>query len=403
MTKGKYFLKSRAVDLLVLVLVVVMIMAFSHYWIADRLALRRAIYPFEAGIAHLKTKCSDQAPAWLKEMIGYAIDEQYSLSNQVAYIDSHGALYRCESGGEEDVFSSPDVSATTRFRFASLTKLLTASAVLDQINAGHLSLDTRLMDLFPELRPVADQRLESITITHLLSHSSGFDRLRQMDVLTKHNAKPWCPSHLESLRTLHLVFEPGERYSYSNIGYCLLGAVLERVTQKPFRATLEAMYGLSARGLVFVNGPYLSDEVSYDFRNSEFYTEDYYRHFDFSALSSSMGLSGNAVALATVLKENTTKRPFNLTSLQPRSSCDASQYDQCYGAAVSYYQQHGEPLTLYIQSGYMFGTATLAFIDSRGGVFVWLGSGAPLQPRPATENMVKLAYSLQAASTVSGR
>src|SRR5690606_4202457 len=242
------------------------------------------------------------------------------------------------------MFISSKITPQTRFRYASLTKLLTADAILELVNEKKLSLDTRMLDILSEFHPVVEPRLKNITIQHLLNHRAGFDRLLSQDPMTAHRTRPWCPDDLKRLLTLRLEFLPGSRYAYSNLGYCLLGVILERVEGQPFRELREARYGLAEKGLVLVDGPYATDEVQYDFRNSGFYTEDYYRYFDFPSLSSSAGLSGNAASLALVLKGMLNRKPLNIISAPADTDCDPREYGKCYGFAVSSYKKNKEGL-----------------------------------------------------------
>lgn len=387
-----FFSRGRWKDGALVVLLLAAIFALYHFTTVDRLGGLRLIYPLQAPLAKWQSHCSSRAPVWMSSLIDEVIDQQFSLANQLVYIEPDGVIHHCESGWRQGMLRSPVVDAQTRFRYASITKLLTADAVLAQVSAGNLALDTRLLDVVKLQTPVVDQRLAEITIEQLLTHRAGFDRLKSQDPMTRHAVKPWCPDDLEQLARQRLDFSPGERFVYSNFGYCLLGVVLETVSGKPFRALMEEEYGLAARGLRFVDGPYLNDEVSYDFRNSDFYGEDYYRYFDFSALSSSAGLSGNAVAIARLVGEVLTSRPLNLLSDVVDKGCDTSRYLECFGFAVSPYRKRGDRLTLYVQGGLLFGSSSMAVIDGEGGVIVWLGNGMSLRPH---ESAIELADRLQ--------
>lgn len=360
----------------------------AHFWITDRLAVLRTFYLLQAPLAKWNMRCSANAPLWLPRLAEHTIDRQFSLANQLAYMAPDGTLHHCETGWQGDMLRSPELGVGTRFRYASLSKLLTADAVLARIDTGRLSLDTRLLDVLPELRPVAGMGIENITIAHLLRHRAGMDRLRRPDPMTMHGARPWCPGELSHISRLRLDFAPGERQAYSNLGYCLLGVVLERLEGRPFRDIMETDYGLAARGMAYIDGPYLADEVRYDFRNSSFYGEDYYRHFDFPALSSSAGLSGNASALARLLHEVLHRRPLNIVSAPADAACDPKGRDKCFGYAASLYRPSGTDLTLHVQGGLLFGAASKAVIDSRGGITVWLGSGMSQKPGEQSEEFI---------------
>jgi len=255
-----------------------------------------------------------------------------------------------------------------------------------------LGMDTHLLDLFPEVLPVKDQRLEKVTVAHLLNHTAGFDRSNGQDPMFLVNVKPWCPSDLSKLSILTLSFDPGSKHGYSNLGYCLLGAIIERVSGKPYREFMEEEYGLSASGLVFVDGPYLPDEVRYDFRNSNFYGENYFSYFDFDAISSSAGLSGNASALAKQIEKMVARQPLNIRSGQPLEDCNQHKFRECYGFAVFSYQKEASDLKLYIHGGLFPGNVSLAMVDSEGGITVWLSAGQPLEGFRKTAEMYEYLY-----------
>ncbi len=388
--------RGRCKDGVLVALLMAVIFALYHFTMVDRLGGLRLIYPLQAPLARWQAHCSSRAPVWMSWLIDEVIDQQFSLANQLVYIEPDGVIHHCESGWRGNMLRSPVVDAQTRFRYASLTKLLTADAVLAQINAGNLALDTRLLDVVKLQTPVVDQRLADITIEQLLTHRAGFDRLKSVEPMMRHGVTPWCPGDLEQLSRQRLDFSPGERFAYSNLGYCLLGVVLETVSGKPFRALMEEEYGLVARGLQFVDGPYLDDEVSYDFRNSDFYGEDYYRYFDFPAVSSSAGLSGSAVSLAALLKEMSGRESLNLLSMPSERDCNSQRPFTCYGFAVSPFQKQGASLALYVQSGFLFGASSLAEIDSEGGVTVWLGAGMSPAPHESSVTLVEQLHAILA-------
>ncbi len=383
------FLRGRWKDGVIVALLIGTIFVLYHFTTIDRIGGLRLIYPLQAPLAKWQSHCSDRAPVWMHSLLDEVVDRQFSLANQLVYVEPDGLIHNCESGWRGKMLRSPAVDAGTRFRYASITKLLTADAVLAQVNTGNLALDTRLLDVVKLQRPLLDQRLSEITVGQLLNHRAGFDRLKSIEPMMRHAVKPWCPGDLEQLARQQLDFTPGERFAYSNLGYCLLGVVLEQISGKPFRELMEEEYGLATRGLRFIDGPYLDDEVSYDFRNSDFYGEDYYRYFDFPAVSSSAGLSGSAVSLASLVKEMLGREPLNLISMPLDGNCNSQQPFACYGFAVSPFKERGEALTLYAQSGFLFGASSQAVIDSEGGVLVWLGGGMSPQPQESSVAFVE--------------
>ncbi|MEY1662599.1 serine hydrolase domain-containing protein [Isoalcanivorax beigongshangi] len=264
-----------------------------------------------------------------------------------------------------------------RYRYASLTKMLTAQAVLDAMEQASLPLETPLSHFITAVNGAKDRRWSQVTVERLLTHSAGFDRLHSPDPMTLHAVTPWCPGNLDRLKAVMLDFDPGSGYGYSNLTYCLLGVVLESLSGKSYRAVMQDHFDLAAYGIQFVDGPYLHDEVQYDFRHAGFYTDDYYRYLDFSALSSSAGLSGSALGLARLLADLSSKKRLALAREFPSGSCDPAAKMSCYGNAMFFYQKPDSALSVWVQQGYVFGTSALALLDDRGGLLIWLGNGAP--------------------------
>jgi len=143
------------------------------------------------------------------------------------------------------------VEPTSRFRLASLSKTVTAVAVLQLVQDSRLKLDDKIVPILGDIGPradrITDSRVHDITVRHLLQHSGGFDRNRSGDVVFMPGAvdaaqrqggplPPDCPTIMRDALERKLDFAPGERFAYSNIGYCILGRVVERVTGVTYEA-----------------------------------------------------------------------------------------------------------------------------------------------------------------------
>ena len=160
----------------------------------------------------------------------------------VAY---HGKLLLVRGYGLASKERSVAVEPTSLFRLASLSKTVTAVTVLRLVQDGRLKLDARVLPILGDIGPRADRitdvRVRDITVRHLLQHSGGFDRERSGDVVFLPGAAdaaqrqngplpPDCPTIMRDTLERTLDFTPGERYAYSNVGYCILGRVIEKVT-----------------------------------------------------------------------------------------------------------------------------------------------------------------------------
>lgn len=158
-----------------------------------------------------------------------------------------GRLVLARGYGHADIEGREPVTPRSLFRIASLSKPITAAAVLKLVEDGCYRLEDRVSDLLDGAtyapRERCDARLAKVTVLHLLQHTGGFDRARSFDPMFRSVAiarslgvePPAGPEAvIRYLWERPLDFEPGERHAYSNFGYCLLGRVIERASGMPY-------------------------------------------------------------------------------------------------------------------------------------------------------------------------
>lgn len=123
-----------------------------------------------------------------------------------------------------------------RFRIGSLTKPVTASAVLVAVDRDLLTLDQRICPLLP----ACPASWEGVTVRHLLTHSSGIvDHFGDLESVPVEATVGELRRVLQSLPPEEpLRAAAGTEYAYGNFNYVLLGAVLERVVGAPWEAVL---------------------------------------------------------------------------------------------------------------------------------------------------------------------
>lgn len=122
----------------------------------------------------------------------------------------------------------------TRFILGSINKMFTAVAILQQVERGHLRLDDPVSRHLPGVLP--EDVAVRIRIEHLLTHTSGLgDFLFTPEMWPLSRARfRGISDYLSILAEAELRFEPGTRWGYSNTGYLLLGAILEKVTGRDY-------------------------------------------------------------------------------------------------------------------------------------------------------------------------
>lgn len=146
-----------------------------------------------------------------------------------------GKVLARRSYGLADLEKQIPVTPATNYRLASVTKQFTAAAVLLLAQDRKLSLDDPIKRWLPSLPAVVN----SVTIRHLLSHTSGI--IDYEDVMDPDTANQLLDEDvLEILeRQDSTYFKPGSSYRYSNSGYALLALTVERASGKRFAAFLD--------------------------------------------------------------------------------------------------------------------------------------------------------------------
>ncbi|HUY87252.1 MAG TPA: serine hydrolase domain-containing protein [Pirellulales bacterium] len=158
-----------------------------------------------------------------------------------------GRLVLVRSYGWANAEARTPVKSDSRFRIASVSKPITAVAILRLVEAGRLDLDATAFELLPQFplseAPGGDPRLARITLRQLLTHTAGWDRDKTFDPMFipfKAAQALRVPPPADAATIIRymlrqpLDFEPGQKYVYSNFGYCLLGRVIEQATGKSY-------------------------------------------------------------------------------------------------------------------------------------------------------------------------
>ena len=137
--------------------------------------------------------------------------------------------------GYGDRAAGQRTDSNTIYHWASITKTLTAVAIMQLRDLGKLSLDDRVTNYLPELRQVHNPygSMDDITIRMLLSHAAGF----QDPTWPYRRGEPWEPfepTRWEQLVAMmpyqQLRFRPGSQYGYSNPGFIYLARIIEQLT-----------------------------------------------------------------------------------------------------------------------------------------------------------------------------
>ena len=146
-----------------------------------------------------------------------------------------GHVEKVQSYGWADIESCVPSAITTRYGVGSVSKQFAAAGVQLLARSGAISLDDPIAKYLPEGNGVWD----GITIRHLLTHTSGIKDYTNDDnkfsaMRLDRTANPLTADLVRQIAAAPLNFRPGDDWAYSNTGYLLLGAVIERVTGRSF-------------------------------------------------------------------------------------------------------------------------------------------------------------------------
>lgn len=155
----------------------------------------------------------------------------YCMSSKVpGYLAGvyHGGDQTVVAHGVANVVTRAPMREDTGFLIGSVTKLLTTSLVLQQVERGVVDLDERVITYVPEFRLTTPGAAEKIRVRNLLTHTNGIDAdLLLIDAKGRDALKVFVEGLGRSCGTL---FGPDEYISYSNGGMIVAGRLLEVVT-----------------------------------------------------------------------------------------------------------------------------------------------------------------------------
>lgn len=147
----------------------------------------------------------------------------------------NGSVSKVRGYGYADLESCVPTTSETLFGIGSISKQFTAVGVLTLVRDGRLSLDDPITKYLPEGKGVWD----GILVRHLLTHTSGIpdycgDDAKFPSISLDRTSNPSTSDLLRQIAKAPLNFRPGDDWAYSNTGYLVLGALIERVSHERF-------------------------------------------------------------------------------------------------------------------------------------------------------------------------
>ena len=181
-----------------------------------------------------------------------AFIKQWDIKGASVAITKDGRLVYAKGFGYADLESGREMEPGNVFRMASLSKLVTAVAIMQLTEQGKLSLDDKVFGPHgilnqPSYLTYTDPAVEQITVRHLLTHKAGWSRkggdFMFMPQTVARKMKTSLPVDNETIiryaLTRKLNYKPGTHYSYSNLGYSILGEVISRLSGMDYEDYVE--------------------------------------------------------------------------------------------------------------------------------------------------------------------
>lgn len=195
-------------------------------------------------------------PTWTADVSAFArrTMADHQIPGLAVAVAQQGRPLYTEGFGHRDVETDAPVTPDTMFGIASTTKSFTCLAIMLLVEAGKLSVEDSVVRYLPEFRTPDPAMTQRITIHHFMTHTSGLPPLPSRFFVFKRSAdgdpaaekRPaWVTDHdpIETHEALMayiaehdftLLGPPGAQFSYSNEGFALLGAIVERVSGQTF-------------------------------------------------------------------------------------------------------------------------------------------------------------------------
>jgi D-alanyl-D-alanine carboxypeptidase len=170
--------------------------------------------------------------AKLDKFLDRLVEKDKAMGSLTVVEDGKVRYARAIGYGRIDGTEKDPLTAASRFRIGSITKVFTAAMVFQLVDEGELKLTDTLDTFYPQV-----PNARTITVAHLLAHRSGVPNVRRDGQNV--NTLPLGKDEMIALITKAKPdFEPDTKFRYSNSGYLLLGLIIEKATGKPYGEAL---------------------------------------------------------------------------------------------------------------------------------------------------------------------
>ena len=169
-----------------------------------------------------------------------SIISEYMMNNKMVGVSigivKDQKVYLTKGYGTTEINGTKPIDSLTNFLTCSITKLVTASAIMQLVEQGKIDISQKLIFYLPDFE-MKDKRYKDITIEHMLTHTSGLFWDLEMKHSPKHRTT--LKNMVYSLDNKKLNFAPGSKFNptstYSNTAYDILGYLVQKISGKPYQ------------------------------------------------------------------------------------------------------------------------------------------------------------------------
>jgi len=167
------------------------------------------------------------------------IRDKYNLPALAVLVVKDGVAVERAAVGIRKLGETNAVTTNDLFHIGSCTKSMTATLAAMLVEDGKLNWTTRITDVFPEFKGKIDERYESVTLEQLLMHRSGLPEHPPEAAWSRAWEQHGTPvqqryEFIQAVLREKPEADPGTKYIYSNQGYAIAGAMLEKLANKPW-------------------------------------------------------------------------------------------------------------------------------------------------------------------------
>ena len=169
-----------------------------------------------------------------------------------------GEVVYAHGFGEASRGSGRPITTKSIFHMASVSKLFTATAAMQLVEAGKLELDAPLTKVLPYFR-LAEEESRTITVRQVLTHTSGFPDVRDYEWEKPRHDEGAAERYVRSLASEKMLFAPGKGWSYSNMAFDTMGDVIAKASGMSFddyvRTHVLAPLGMASSSFIHAETP----------------------------------------------------------------------------------------------------------------------------------------------------